>query len=111
MSSAVGGSWSCERSQLWCFPVFAGMNGGNYKLKKLHPTLDVRLAFAYFDDLLETLVIRVNQEEHAQYVATRATSTPYDASGFEFHASPVPFITIFCSNKNRPKGSFEEQND
>ena len=101
MSSAVGGSGSCERSQLWCFPVFAGMNGGNYKLKKLHPTLDVRLAFAYFADLLETLVIRVNQEEHAQYVAARATSTPYDASGFEFHGSPVPFITRFCSLKSR----------
>ena len=66
MSSAVGGSRSCERSQLSCFPAFAGMNGGSYKLKKIHPTLDVRLAFAYFADLLETLVIRVNQEEHAR---------------------------------------------
>ena len=41
-------------------------------------------------------MIRVNQEEHVQYVAAKATGTPYDASGFEFHGSSVPFISESC---------------
>ena len=50
----------------------------------------------YFADLLETLGIRLNQEEHAQKVAAKATDTPYDAFGFEFHGSPFPFISETC---------------
>ena len=34
--------------------------------KKLHPSLYAGLAFAYFADLLETLVICENQEENAK---------------------------------------------
>ena len=38
-----------------------------------------------------------NQEEHAKYVAAKATDTPYDPSGFEFHGSPIPCISESCS--------------
>ena len=38
-----------------------------------------------------------NQEEHAKYVAAKATATPYDSCGFEFHGSPIPFIRESCS--------------
>ena len=34
-----------------------------------------------------------NQEEHAKYVAAKATDTSYDASDFEFHGGPIPFIS------------------
>ena len=41
-------------------------------------------------------MIRVNPEEHAQYVAAKARGIPYDASAFEYHGSPVPFISQSC---------------
>ena len=37
------------------------------------------------------------QEEHAKYVAAKATNTPYDLSDFEFHRGSTLFIGDSCS--------------
>ena len=73
------------------------MRGGSYRGKELHPALDAGLVFGYFADLLEAFVIRLNQEKHAEYVTAKATDTPHNASGFEFHGGTVPFFSKFCS--------------
>ena len=48
-----------------------------------------------------------NQQEHATSVAAKAADTPYNASGFEFHGGPIPFISEGClaDVENRADGS------
>ena len=37
-------------------------------------------------------MVSENQEVHAEYIASEASDTPHDASGFEFHSGPVLLI-------------------